>query len=309
MKRIKLEHSPSYLWLGLSGVRSGRLILSLGKEIIANHVAPLSRRPLLGGYLSHPAERFPRYFDIPFFVDNPYVLPCIVGSLFPFTGALIGFFFLEETLKPTPPSLPTKTDRRSAKRHGRFVAATSTTLPAPPEQRRLLEDQDDTDSGYSTPAARESRSDLRQISAEEMAAEGSGPVKPPPFSAMFTSRVLAALTTYVSLDRLQVSLNFEADSASFYLRRLSSRSKLSLSTHFSSSSVTLPFASVVSVRSSFVLAHRRRLLIVTYFSQASESLTSAQQCHSTPFPLSASNSSCSLPSNDDSAPSSSTDLS
>lgn len=111
---------------------------------------------------------------------------------------MIGFIFLEETLKPSPPSPPTKLDRRSAKRHGRFVAATSTTLPAPPEQRRLLEDQDDTDSGYSTPAPRESRTDLREINAEELAAEGSGPVKPPPFSAMFTSRVLAALTTYVS---------------------------------------------------------------------------------------------------------------
>jgi MFS family permease len=158
----------------------------------------LCDRPLLGGYLSHPAERFPRYFDYPFFVENPYVLPCLVGALFPLLGALVGFFFLEETLKPSTSSpSPAKVDRRSAKRHGRFVATTSTTLPAPTEQRRLLEDADDTDSGYSTPA-QTSRTDLRaEINAEEMAAEGLGPIKPPPFTALFTDRVIAALVTYV----------------------------------------------------------------------------------------------------------------
>ncbi|GAA6004980.1 hypothetical protein JCM11491_002297 [Sporobolomyces phaffii] len=164
--------------------------------------------PILGGYLSHPAERFPRYFDYPFFVENPYVLPCLVGALFPFLGAVVGFFFLEETLKPSPSSaVVANFDRKSVKRHGRFVAATSTTLPAPPEQRRLLEDPDDTDSGYSTPA-QASRADLRGgISAEEMAAAGSGPVKPPPFTSLFTNRVVAALVTYSFLALETVALD------------------------------------------------------------------------------------------------------
>ncbi|GAA5892611.1 MFS transporter [Sporobolomyces salmoneus] len=163
--------------------------------------------PLLGGYLSHPAERFPRFFDYPFFVENPYVLPCLVGALFPFLGTLVGFFFLEETLKPSS-ALPIKPDRRSAKRHGRFVVATSTTVPAPPEQRRLLEEVEDPDSGYSTPAVQGSRDDLRaEITAEEMAAEGSGPVRPPPFKALFTKRVVAALTTYAFLALETVALD------------------------------------------------------------------------------------------------------
>jgi len=155
---------------------------------------------LLGGYLSHPAERFPHFFDYPFFVENPYVLPCLVGALFPFLGAIVGFFFLEETLKPASVPLTPKIDRRSAKRHGRFVVSTSTTVPAPDEQRRLLEDTEDTDSGYSTPAQPTSRTDLRgELNAEEIAAEGSGPAKPPPFRALFTNRVVAALVTYVRL--------------------------------------------------------------------------------------------------------------
>ncbi|GAA5880633.1 hypothetical protein JCM16303_004290 [Sporobolomyces ruberrimus] len=164
--------------------------------------------PLLGGYLSHPAERFPHLFDYPFFIENPYVLPCLVGALFPFLGALIGFFFLEETLKPTSlQHLPATTDRRSIKRHGRFVVATSTTLPAPAEQRRLLEESEDTDSGYSTPA-RASQTDLRgEINAEEMAAQGSGPAKPPPFTALFTDRVIAALVTYAFLALETVALD------------------------------------------------------------------------------------------------------
>ncbi|GAA5983821.1 hypothetical protein JCM5350_007560 [Sporobolomyces pararoseus] len=170
--------------------------------------------PLLGGYLSHPAERFPQFFDFPFFRENPYVLPCLVGALFPFLGAIVGFFFLEETLKPSTPSssasLHVKPDGKSSKRHNRFVVATSTTLPAPPEQRRLLEESEDTDSGYSTPAQQPSRSDLRgEINSEEMGAtEGEiAQVKPPPFRALFTKRVVAALVTYAFLALETVALD------------------------------------------------------------------------------------------------------
>ncbi|GAA5872088.1 hypothetical protein JCM1840_006316 [Sporobolomyces johnsonii] len=167
--------------------------------------------PLLGGYLSHPAENFPRLFGhSAFLIANPYFLPCLIGALFPFLGAVIGFFFLEETLAPpSPPTVP-RGEERSKKRHGLFVAATSTTLPAPPEQRRLLEDVSETDSGYSTPA-RPSTSDgverANVMGAEELATAGAGPTKPPPFSAVFTDRVMAALVTYSLLALETVALD------------------------------------------------------------------------------------------------------
>ncbi|GAA6062569.1 hypothetical protein JCM10212_004882 [Sporobolomyces blumeae] len=169
--------------------------------------------PLLGGYLSHPADRWPGLFSYPFFIENPYALPCLVGALFPCLGAIVGFFFLEETLKPETALASKATGhdaRRSSNRHGRFVAATSTTLPASEAQRRLLdanEGGEETDSGYSTPA-RASTSDLRQdAAAEESAGSGSAPVKPPPFKDLFTNRVVAALTTYSFLALETVALD------------------------------------------------------------------------------------------------------
>ncbi|GAA5927688.1 MFS transporter [Sporobolomyces koalae] len=160
--------------------------------------------PLLGGYLSHPAERFPRLFDYPFFVANPYILPCLIGALFPFLGAVIGFFFLEETLKRPDSPAHTASNERSSKRHGRFVSATSTTVPAPRAQRRLLEEAEETDSGYSTPAASPSR---RPQLSDEHSAERTIEAKPPPFAALFTRRVNAALTTYAFLALETVALD------------------------------------------------------------------------------------------------------
>ncbi|GAA5963245.1 hypothetical protein JCM21900_006566 [Sporobolomyces salmonicolor] len=166
--------------------------------------------PLLGGYLSHPAENFPRLFGhSTLLIANPYLLPCLIGALFPFLGAVIGFFFLEETLAPSSPTA-SRGEERSKKKHGLFVAATSTTLPAPPEQRRLLEDASETDSGYSTPA-QPYTSDVIEcadgISAEERAAAGAGPTKPPPFKALFTGRVMALLVTYALLALETVALD------------------------------------------------------------------------------------------------------
>ncbi|GAA5865394.1 hypothetical protein JCM3774_005622 [Rhodotorula dairenensis] len=174
--------------------------------------------PLLGGYLSHPAEQFPSVFGHSAFLKaNPYALPCLIGALFPFFGALLGIFFLEETLKPTRPlgvhpSDPEEiadevrgTHRRDASKHTRFVAATSTTLPAPREQlRRLEEDSEGPDSGYSTPR-----------SASVSGRRGDSPSKlaprvgraPPTFRSMFTRRVNAALGVYAMLALITVALD------------------------------------------------------------------------------------------------------
>lgn len=87
-------------------------------------------------------------------------------------------------------------------RHQRFVAATSTTLPAPPGQLRRFEEDEGTDSGYSTPAREASASRLAEggVSAEQVANEGAAikAKKPPGFRELFTPRVWASLVTYVS---------------------------------------------------------------------------------------------------------------
>ncbi|BGP39315.1 hypothetical protein JCM10449v2_003253 [Rhodotorula kratochvilovae] len=172
--------------------------------------------PLLGGYLSHPADHFPRLFGHSTFVrENPYALPCLIGALFPLLGAIVGFLFLEETLSPSRVAADAaaqadeeearalRARRKSVSRHGRFVAATSTTLPAPPAQVRRLEEDDGTDSGYSTPAREAS---AVRLGAEEGAAQARAR-EAPSFRSMFTTRVCAALATYAMLALETVALD------------------------------------------------------------------------------------------------------
>ncbi|GAA5986579.1 hypothetical protein JCM10908_003809 [Rhodotorula pacifica] len=173
--------------------------------------------PLLGGYLSHPAERFPSLFGhSAFFQANPYALPCLIGALFPFFGALLGIFCLEETLKPASPLVAGNNaeeiadevrgvHRRDRSRHQRFVAATSTTLPAPADQlRRLEEDSEGPDSGYSTPRST-SAAGQRSGSLSKLAPRlGKAP---PTFRSMFTRRVNAALSVYAMLALITVALD------------------------------------------------------------------------------------------------------
>ncbi|GAA5847710.1 hypothetical protein JCM9279_004995 [Rhodotorula babjevae] len=187
--------------------------------------------PLLGGYLSHPADNFPSLFGGSAFLRaNPYALPCFIGALFPFLGAIVGFLFLDETLSPSStsplpvstaaaPDSPAEPDldrarRKSTSRHGRFVAATSTTLPAPREQQRRLEEagDDGTDSGYSTPAREASAARWGPSAgagagagAEEGAAARSRSA--PGFRELFTRRVCAALVTYSMLALETVALD------------------------------------------------------------------------------------------------------
>ncbi|CAH1762330.1 3451_t:CDS:2 [Entrophospora sp. SA101] len=55
-------------------------------------------RPVIGGFLSHPADNFPKIFgNCPFLKSFPYFLPCFVASIVSFTGLIIGYFYLPET--------------------------------------------------------------------------------------------------------------------------------------------------------------------------------------------------------------------
>ncbi|CAE6364898.1 unnamed protein product [Rhizoctonia solani] len=54
--------------------------------------------PALGGFLSHPAERYPSVFDYELLRQYPFLLPCLVGSGLSTIGLVAGIFFFEETL-------------------------------------------------------------------------------------------------------------------------------------------------------------------------------------------------------------------
>ncbi|KAG8863379.1 hypothetical protein FRB96_008871 [Tulasnella sp. 330] len=55
--------------------------------------------PIIGGYLSHPAERYPAIFgDVEFLARHPFFLPCFVSSSITLCSVIVAFVFLEETL-------------------------------------------------------------------------------------------------------------------------------------------------------------------------------------------------------------------
>lgn len=56
-------------------------------------------RPLLGGSLSHPAQRF-RWLDFDFLRDHPYFLPGFTSSALTSIAVLVGYFVLEEVGLP-----------------------------------------------------------------------------------------------------------------------------------------------------------------------------------------------------------------
>ncbi|EAU85340.2 hypothetical protein CC1G_07610 [Coprinopsis cinerea okayama7 len=61
--------------------------------------------PIIGGSLSKPAERFPRWFgDSEFLKAYPYFLACAVPATFSLTALIVTLFFLKETL-PNPISI------------------------------------------------------------------------------------------------------------------------------------------------------------------------------------------------------------
>jgi len=54
-------------------------------------------RPLIGGSLARPAERFPNIFaESGFFNEYPYFLPCAVSATFTALSWLITYLFMNE---------------------------------------------------------------------------------------------------------------------------------------------------------------------------------------------------------------------
>ncbi|GLB44889.1 putative major facilitator superfamily protein [Lyophyllum shimeji] len=60
--------------------------------------------PVIGGYLSRPAEHFPEYFgQNEFWKTHPYFLPCVIPAAFSAFTWIVGFYLLKETVKSPVP--------------------------------------------------------------------------------------------------------------------------------------------------------------------------------------------------------------
>lgn len=59
--------------------------------------------PMLGGMLVDPAKQYPSVFgNFKLFIRYPYLLPCLVSSLFSLIGVILGLIFMDESLKIRP---------------------------------------------------------------------------------------------------------------------------------------------------------------------------------------------------------------
>lgn len=55
-----------------------------------------TQRPVIGGWLSNPHERFPLLFPGNFWATYPYALPCFTIALYCAGTWVVTFFYLEE---------------------------------------------------------------------------------------------------------------------------------------------------------------------------------------------------------------------
>jgi hypothetical protein len=61
------------------------------------HVLTRKSRPIIGGLLARPAERWPDSFGkLALFREHPYFLPCMFAASFSLFCALFAFIFLKE---------------------------------------------------------------------------------------------------------------------------------------------------------------------------------------------------------------------
>ncbi|CAE6439665.1 unnamed protein product [Rhizoctonia solani] len=68
--------------------------------------------PALGGFLSHPAERYPSVFGYEIFRQYPYLLSCLAGSAFSTISLIAGVLFLEESLPKDRITASSQTERQ-----------------------------------------------------------------------------------------------------------------------------------------------------------------------------------------------------
>ncbi|KAF8558452.1 MFS general substrate transporter [Imleria badia] len=93
--------------------------------------------PLIGGSLSHPADKYPQFFDNKFWREYPYFLPCLVGATIAIIGVALSYAFLEETL---PSKRKRKGEKYSSVSHAvrNVNSSPSVTPDKPMELRQLL---------------------------------------------------------------------------------------------------------------------------------------------------------------------------
>lgn len=87
------KHFPSYRWLDPLVQPLGTCCVSIVQKL-----APDAKfRPLIGGMLASPAQRWPDLFGtVTIFKDYPYLLPCLAAAAMPLGAGVLGSLGLKE---------------------------------------------------------------------------------------------------------------------------------------------------------------------------------------------------------------------
>ncbi|KAF9495654.1 MFS general substrate transporter [Pleurotus eryngii] len=136
--------------------------------------------PLIGGSLSHPAERFPRPFGRSKFLrEYPYFLPCGISATFALLAWFVTYFFLKETLAvKTPLALPNWLRPRKER-------------TTPDQDARIADD-----------ASASSDSSQRPSTTKQAGKSSTGPL---PLRALLTKPVLTATASYAALALVDIA--------------------------------------------------------------------------------------------------------
>jgi MFS family permease len=129
--------------------------------------------PIIGGSLSHPAERFPTLFgNSEFLKQYPYFLPCSVPAAVSAIAFLVAYFFLKETVSSTLPISQLFSFRKSKASRNVVGSQTSVTpISSPNGQKADINDE-----------------------------------KPLPLRSLFTHRVAIAAANYALLSLVDIAL-------------------------------------------------------------------------------------------------------
>lgn len=85
-------------------------------------------RPILGGFLEHPATRFP-IFSTQLWKEYPYLLPCVATASVSMLGFITTLFFVEDVSSTWTSVLQCQTDRSDIYRAGLQNTVSSLRLP------------------------------------------------------------------------------------------------------------------------------------------------------------------------------------
>ncbi|KAF8683023.1 hypothetical protein AX14_004387 [Amanita brunnescens Koide BX004] len=157
--------------------------------------ADLLHSPIIGGFLSRPAARWPDTLGrLAFLKNHPYFLPCLAAAIIAFASFIGGFVALKET---SPAAISRRERKKTAQPDRRTLIASDSTR---------LTDSDGTDYGTNRNYCLSTGSLDSLTDVEDRLQTHEEDQKSPAFRALLTPETIALLVNYALFTFLDMSL-------------------------------------------------------------------------------------------------------